>query len=194
MKSVQRSAVCHSGLCSSFMVQRDSLEMKNMIPAAKERLNLSKEEKWAKDMMPVMMPAKHDIAERIIKALVAFQYAGGETQSPFFPSHPSSATLHPLRGRTYTVGLHVALVGHAVAPQALVGVAAGQAVLHPVVGGGGDYQQDVADDRAEEAPSHEAVHPELERRRFCRATVTVAYRQGESDFTNCVWCSLHIRS
>lgn len=44
-----------------------------MIPAAKERLNLSKEEKWAKDMMPVMMPAKHDIAERIMKALVAFQ-------------------------------------------------------------------------------------------------------------------------
>lgn len=46
-----------------------------MIPAAKERLNLSKEEKCAKDMMPAMMPAKHDIPERIMKALVAFQYA-----------------------------------------------------------------------------------------------------------------------
>ncbi|CAB1350720.1 unnamed protein product [Coregonus sp. 'balchen'] len=46
----------------------DSLEMKNMIPAAKERLNLSKVEKWAKERMPVMMPAKHDIPDRIIKA------------------------------------------------------------------------------------------------------------------------------
>lgn len=36
-------------------------------------MNLSKAEKWAKDMIPVMMPAKHDIAERIIKARVAFQ-------------------------------------------------------------------------------------------------------------------------
>lgn len=44
-----------------------------MIPAAKERLNLSKEEKCEKDMMPAMMPAKHDIPDRIIKALVAFQ-------------------------------------------------------------------------------------------------------------------------
>lgn len=44
-----------------------------MMPAAKERLNLSKEEKWEKDMMPVMIPAKHDMAERIMKALVAFQ-------------------------------------------------------------------------------------------------------------------------
>lgn len=44
-----------------------------MIPAAKERLNLSNEEKCAKDMMPAMMPAKHDIPERIMKALVAFQ-------------------------------------------------------------------------------------------------------------------------
>lgn len=51
----------------------NSLETKNMIPAAKERLNLSKEEKCAKDMMPAMMPAKHDIPERIMKALVAFQ-------------------------------------------------------------------------------------------------------------------------
>lgn len=55
------------------IISEDSLETKNMIPAAKERLNLSKEEKWAKDMMPAMMPAKHDIPERIMKALVAFQ-------------------------------------------------------------------------------------------------------------------------
>lgn len=56
-----------------FRRKQDSLETKNMIPAAKERLNLSKEEKWEKDMMPAMMPAKHDIPERIMKALVAFQ-------------------------------------------------------------------------------------------------------------------------
>lgn len=56
--------------------EKDSLETKNMIPAAKERLNLSKEEKWEKDMIPAMMPAKQDIPDRIMKALVAFQYAG----------------------------------------------------------------------------------------------------------------------
>lgn len=110
-------------------------------------------------------------------------WRGNPVNLSFFPSHPPSVTLHPLRGRTYAVGLHVALVGHAVAPQALVGVAPGQAVLHPVVGGGGDHQQDVADDRAEEAASHEAVHPELEQRSFCRATVTMASRQGESALT-----------
>lgn len=67
-----------------------------MIPAAKERLNLSKEEKWAKDMMPVMMPAKHDIAERIIKALVAFQYAEGGKVShlSFHHTHPVSPFTH----------------------------------------------------------------------------------------------------
>lgn len=53
----------------------DLLEMKNMIPAAKERLNLSKAEKWANERMPAMMPAKHAIPERIMNALVAFQYA-----------------------------------------------------------------------------------------------------------------------
>ena len=52
----------------------DSLETKNMIPAAKERLNLSKVEKCAKDRMPAMMPAKHDIPARIMNARVAFQY------------------------------------------------------------------------------------------------------------------------
>lgn len=52
---------------------QDSLETKNMIPAAKERLNLSKAEKWAKERIPAMMPAKHDMAERIMKARVAFQ-------------------------------------------------------------------------------------------------------------------------
>lgn len=79
---------------------------------------------------------------------------------------------------TYAVGLHVALVGHAVAPQTLMGVASRQAVLHPVVGRGGDDQQDVANNRAEEAPSHEAVHPELKQRSFCRAAVITANRQG----------------
>lgn len=53
----------------------DLLEMKNMIPAAKERLNLSKAEKWANERMPAMMPAKHAIPERIMNARVAFQYA-----------------------------------------------------------------------------------------------------------------------
>lgn len=47
--------------------------MKNMMPAAKERLNLSKAEKWAKERMPAMMPEKQDMAERIMKARVAFQ-------------------------------------------------------------------------------------------------------------------------
>lgn len=51
----------------------DLLETKNMIPAANERLNLSKAEKWAKERIPAMIPAKHDIAERIMKARVAFQ-------------------------------------------------------------------------------------------------------------------------
>lgn len=46
-----------------------------MIPAAKERLNLSNPEKWVKERMPAMIPAKHDIDDRIMKALVAFQYA-----------------------------------------------------------------------------------------------------------------------
>lgn len=49
--------------------------MKNRIPAAKERLNLSKAEKWANERMPAMMPAKHAIPERIMNARVAFQYA-----------------------------------------------------------------------------------------------------------------------
>ncbi len=53
--------------------RKDLLEIKNMIPAAKERLNRSKAEKWAKERMPAMIPAKHDIAERIMKARVAFQ-------------------------------------------------------------------------------------------------------------------------
>lgn len=51
----------------------NSLETKNMMPAAKERLNLSKAEKWAKERIPAMIPAKHDMAERIMKARVAFQ-------------------------------------------------------------------------------------------------------------------------
>lgn len=56
-----------------FQILFDSLETKNMIPAANERLNLSKAEKWAKERIPAMMPAKHDMAERIMKARVAFQ-------------------------------------------------------------------------------------------------------------------------
>ena len=62
---------------------------------------------------------------------------------------------------TDAVGLHVALVGHAVPPQALVGVASGQTVLHPVVCGGGHHQQNVAHKGTEEASSHETVHPEI---------------------------------
>lgn len=49
-----------------------------MIPAANDRLNRSKAEKWAKERIPAMMPAKHDMADRIIKARVAFQYAEEE--------------------------------------------------------------------------------------------------------------------
>lgn len=56
----------------------DLLETKNMIPAANDRLNRSKAEKWAKERIPAMMPAKHDMADRIIKARVAFQYAEEE--------------------------------------------------------------------------------------------------------------------
>lgn len=44
---------------------------------------------------------------------------------------------------TNAVGLHVALARHAVPPQALMGKAARQTVLHPVVCGCGDHQQDV---------------------------------------------------
>lgn len=51
-----------------------------MIPAAKERLNLSNPEKWVKERMPAMIPAKHDIDDRIMKALVAFQYAGSHAR------------------------------------------------------------------------------------------------------------------
>ena len=58
---------------TSFHCSAYSLETKNMIPATKERLNRSKEEKWAKDMMPAMMPAKQAIPDRIMKARVAFQ-------------------------------------------------------------------------------------------------------------------------
>lgn len=62
---------------------------------------------------------------------------------------------------TYAVSLHVALVGHAVPPQALVGIVSRHAVLHPVVSCSGDHQQDVTNNGAEQAPSHEAVHLEL---------------------------------
>lgn len=61
---------------------------------------------------------------------------------------------------TDAVGLHVALPRHAVSPQALMGEAAGQTVLHPVVCGRGDHQQDVPHNGTKQAPSHEAVHHE----------------------------------
>ena len=60
---------------------------------------------------------------------------------------------------TDAVRLHVTLSRHAVPPQALVGEAARQTVLHPVVCCCGDHQQDVPHHGTEQAPSHEAVHP-----------------------------------
>lgn len=72
---------------------------------------------------------------------------------------------------TYAVSLHVALVGHAVPPQTLVGIVPRETVLHPVVGCGGDDQQDITHNSAEQAPSHEAVHLELRQRGFCGTTV-----------------------
>lgn len=70
---------------------------------------------------------------------------------------------------TYAVGLHVALVGHAVPPQTLVGIVPREAILHPVVGHRGDHQQDVPHDATEQTPSHEAVHLELRLSGLCRA-------------------------
>lgn len=62
-------------------------------------------------------------------------------------------------GLTDAVRLHVTFARHAVPPQALVGEAAWQAVLHPVVCCHWDHQQDVPHHGTEQAPSHEAVHP-----------------------------------
>lgn len=61
-------------------------------------------------------------------------------------------------GLTDAVRVCHALAGHAVAPQALMHVVAGVAVLHPIVGCRGDDQEDVAYSGAEQAASHEAVH------------------------------------
>lgn len=61
---------------------------------------------------------------------------------------------------TNAVSLHVALARHAVPPQTLMGEAARQTVLHPVVRSRGDHQQDVPHDGTKQAPSHEAVHHE----------------------------------
>ena len=61
---------------------------------------------------------------------------------------------------TDAVSLHVTLARHAVSPQALMGKAAREAILHPVVCSCRDHQQDVPHDGTEQAPSHEAVHPE----------------------------------
>lgn len=60
----------------------------------------------------------------------------------------SSASLHMKKLReacalTNAVSLHVAFARHAVPPQALMGKAAGETVLHPVVRSGWDHQQDV---------------------------------------------------
>lgn len=64
-----------------------------MIPAAKERLNLSKAEKWANERMPAMMPAKHAIPDKIMNARVAFQYAGDKNKEW---SQNSSEDWYPL--------------------------------------------------------------------------------------------------
>ncbi len=61
---------------------------------------------------------------------------------------------------TYTCCLHVALVGHAVPPQALVGIAAWEAILHPIVCRCGDHYKDVPNNGAEQAAAHKAVHPD----------------------------------
>lgn len=74
---------------------------------------------------------------------------------------PWASVKPPPRCLTYAVGLHVALVGHAVPPQTLVGIVSREAVLHPVVSHRGDDQQDVAHDGAEQTPAHEAVHLEM---------------------------------
>lgn len=73
------------------------------------------------------------------------------------------------RGLTYAVSLQVALVGHAVPPQTLVGIVSREAILHPVVGHHGDHQEDVSHDATEQTPSHEAVHLELRLPGLCRA-------------------------
>lgn len=78
---------------------------------------------------------------------------------------------------TDAVRLHVALAGHAVPPQSLVGEAARQTVLHPVVSGCGDHQQDVSHDGAKQAPSHEAVHHEC----HCSRGSRHAVHGGEED-------------
>lgn len=70
---------------------------------------------------------------------------------------------------TDAVSLHVALVGHAVPPQTLVGIVSRETILHPVVGHRGDHQQDVAHDATEQTPSHEAVHLELRLSGLCGA-------------------------
>lgn len=48
---------------------------------------------------------------------------------------------------------------HAVPPQALVHVAAGVTVLHPIIRCRGDDQEYVPHSSAEQPTSHEAVHP-----------------------------------
>lgn len=80
----------------------------------------------------------------------------------FYPSTKQvNGCKDPPRFLTYAVSLHVALVGHAVPPQPLVGIVAREAVLHPVVSRRGHDQQDVAHNGTEQTPSHEAVHLEL---------------------------------
>lgn len=64
------------------------------------------------------------------------------------PADPTGSFNGPRRyiPLTNAVSLHVALARHAVPPQALMGKAPRQAVLHPVVCGCGDDQQDVPHD------------------------------------------------
>lgn len=58
-----------------------------------------------------------------------------------------------------------------------MGEAARQTILHPVVSGCGDHQQDVSHDGAKQAPSHEAVHHECHCSRGSRRAV----HGGEED-------------
>lgn len=80
---------------------------------------------------------------------------------------------------TNAVCLHVALVGHAVSPETLVGIVTRETVLHPVVSRSGDHQQDITHNSTEQAPSHETVHLELRGRGRNRETCH-ARRGGEN--------------
>lgn len=61
---------------------------------------------------------------------------------------------------TNACGLHVAFIGHAIPPEALVRIAARQAILHPVVCCCWHHQQDVGHKGTEQTATHKAVHPD----------------------------------